>query len=313
MDDLPRHERDRPCRKIPERSIPPLLQNCGLADHGVLCGRAPMISVIIIQYNNAEMTRKAIASFREHVRCEYEILLVDNASTEESAHEFLDEVQDVTCLRNKKNLGFGAANNLAAKSAKGDILLFLNNDTITTSDFVTPFIALSKTLDDLGIAGPRILNEDGSFQLSAGREVSVWQEMKDKFLYALVQRNIWFMRRSAAWRFRRMKDVDWVTGAAMFVRATVFGEFCGFDDSFFMYFEDKDLCARAKSFGYRVVYYPEASVMHVCGGSRNPATASVLDRHYRKSQMNYYWKHLELWEQELLRVYLRISGKHDGK
>ncbi|MFA5806509.1 MAG: glycosyltransferase, partial [Melioribacteraceae bacterium] len=96
-----------------------------------------MISVIIVQYNNSLLTHSAIVSFRKYHTCNYEIILVDNGSTEPNAVEFAKDIPNLKLICLDKNIGFGKANNLAVQKSLGDILLFLNNDTVTTSEFIS--------------------------------------------------------------------------------------------------------------------------------------------------------------------------------
>lgn len=264
-----------------------------------------MISVIMIHFSNPHLTLQAIESFRRHARCDHEIILIDNASDGShavSTHELPD---DIMMIRNDSNVGFGAANNLGARRARGDFLLFLNNDTITTADFATHVVGEMQKRPDVGIAGPRIENEDGSFQLSAGNAPSVIQELRDRVLYRRVDAGSSRVRRHAERMFRSTQVVEWVTGAAQFIRAPLFHALDGFDERFFMYFEDKDLCARAREVGWKSLYCAGTSVVHLRGGSIRSDNASSLAMEYRKSQLLYYEKHRPGWEQWFVGQYIK--------
>ena len=267
-----------------------------------------MLSVILVQYNNAGLTKKAIESFRNWVLCDHEILLVDNASTDADARKVFEHEEGVRCIFNNENLGFGKANNIAARNATGDTLLFLNNDTITTMDFASPILREFGEDPALGIAGPRLLNADGSFQISGGSLPTFAVEIRDKLLYYLVDKGNVAARNHAERRSMRNREVGWVTGAALFIKADLFNRLGGFDDSFFMFFEDKDLCLRARNVGYSVRYVPEPALVHLRGGSsRSPGIRAV----YRDSQKTYYGKHRPWVERALLNVYLTVTAKGD--
>lgn len=272
-----------------------------------------MISVIIVQYNNAELTLQAIESFQKYIQCGYEIILIDNASTESKATELLDGLSGVFCIRNQHNDGFGKANNLGAANAHGDILLFLNSDTITVDDFVSPLVEVFDQNPTLGIVGPRLLNRDRTFQLSAGKLPSFWQELKDKFLYRLVDKKNKSVQRIAEKKFSARWNVGWVTGAAMFIRKSVFEACGGFDENIFMYFEDKDLCGRVRKLGYQILYLPESTLIHLRGASSSTESRMKIDTLYRESQRYYYAKHRSVLEQSLLHFYLKLTGKKSGK
>ena len=267
-----------------------------------------MLSVILVQHNNVGLTKQAIESFRAAVQTESEIILVDNASTEAQARTTFVNEQSVECIFNNENLGFGKANNLAAGKARGDILLFLNNDTISTMDFVTPVLKEFKDDASLGIAGPRLLNADGSFQLSGGDLPTIAVEARDKIVYGLVDRKNTAVREYAERQSLRNRKVEWVTGAALFIRAELFKRLGGFDERFFMFFEDKDLCLRARKEGSSVRYIPEASVVHLRGGSTG-GLSKRIKAIYRNSQKAYYEKHRPWHERFLLNAYLSITSE----
>lgn len=268
-----------------------------------------MISVIMIHFNNPKLTQRAIESFRQHVQCDYEIILVDNTSDASQSLSTDELPNDLVWIRSETNFGFGAANNLGANHARGDILLFLNNDTITTEDFVSRVVHEMEQRPDVGIAGPRIENEDGSFQLSAGNAPSLIQELQDRILYRLVDTGSVRARRHAERKFRKTQIVEWVTGAALFIRASLFQNLHAFDEGFFMYFEDKDLCMRAKAAGWKSLYCAEASIVHLRGGSIRSDNSSFLTTEYRKSQLLYYRKHRPVWEQWCVAQFIkRMKG-----
>jgi GT2 family glycosyltransferase len=266
-----------------------------------------MTSVILVQYNNASLTLEAIRSFRKHHPLTHEIIVVDNASTDGSAETIARELPGVMLIRNSRNVGFGKANNIAADRATGEFLLFLNNDTITRSEFLTQIEGYFQKDPSLAIIGPGMVFEDGSFQLSAGLAVSFWGEIAEKLRYSAEARGLFF-RRIYARRFNVPQDVGWVTGAALCIRRQVFREVSGFDESIFMYFEDKDLCARVMKNGYRVHYLPGTSIVHLKG--RSSAGSLLALTEYRKSQIAYYEKHRPGYERVLLKMYLFIARKH---
>ena len=268
-----------------------------------------MTSVIIVQHNRSDLTREALRSLAGHLVSTHEVFVVDNLSTDR--HEpITKDYPFVTLIRNETNCGFAKANNQAAGRATGDILLFLNNDTILRSDVVTPVERMFADHPEVGIIGPKLLNADGSFQISSGPLPTFWSEIGDKILYGSVRKRIHLALTYAERRHSTTQRVGWVTGAALFIRRTLFMNLGGFDERMFMYFEDKDLCLRAWQEGFSVLYYPEVSLIHLKGGSGNIADLRRLKTAYRESQVLYYRTHRPRYEQLLLGVYLGLTGKN---
>lgn len=268
-----------------------------------------MISVIIVQYNNSHLTQTAISSFRNFHNCNYEIILVDNGSTEPKAVEFSKDIPDLKLICLENNFGFSKANNLAVKQSSGNILFFLNNDTVTTSEILSEIEAEFNKDFSIGIIGPKLFNTDGSIQLSYGKLPSLFVEFTDKIFYSMVEKKNKFVMKYIKKRYGKKEFTGWVTGAALFIRKEIFLELNGFDESFFMYFEDKDLCKRVNVSGKKVVFFPGSSLIHLRGASLNDPNKEFLNRKYRESQLIYYKKHKTKLGQLLLKAYLKLSGK----
>ena len=267
-------------------------------------------SIIVLQYNRADLTRQCLVSLLAHVDRRHQVILVDNHSTEQDARELGRDFPGVTSVACQENGGFSRGNNAGAVHATGDILLFLNNDTLIQSDFVAALLRRFDESPRAGIVGPRLLNGDGSFQLSAGLLPTFVQEMFDKAIAVAIDCGNRTAFRIVERRFSRPKLVEWVTGAALAIRRDVFELVGGFEEAFFMFFEDKDLCARVRRAGFEVWFDPTAEIKHLRGGSKNPRTALI----YRASQVHYYRRHRSRLEQGLLAAFLHLTGKYpDGR
>jgi GT2 family glycosyltransferase len=269
-----------------------------------------MISIIMVQHNNAELSKEAIRSLKDFHREGYEIILVDNGSTGNTLDDLVCNFPDVQVIKNEENVGFGSANNLAARVANGEILFFLNNDTVCQSEFLSSVTRQFAGRPEVGIIGPKLLNTDGSLQLSAGRLPTFWGEIGDKVLYWLEERRLKLVQRYIDWKFSHMQPVGWVTGAALFIRKELFMQIGGFDEKMFLYFEDKDLCLRVTNAGNIVVYNPTACLVHAKGGSSKGDKLFSTQKTYRKSQLWYYQKHRPPLERLLLKMYLHIASKY---
>lgn len=264
-----------------------------------------VVSIILVNYNGADVVLNCLRSLLQFLHTiPYEIIVVDNASTDGSATFISENFPTVQLLKQLENRGFGAGNNVGAKQANGEFLFFLNTDTLLTSDVLPPLVTLMKERPDIGIIGTKLLNADGSLQLSIASEISIFGEYKT--LKQLKQVSTEKYRKAIEQKFAQIQTVDIVIGAAFFMHKSVFEALNGFDETFFMYFEESDLCQRVRDRGWQILYTPEVSIIHLGGYS----VSKVSDRmrlEYRRSQLYYYQKHRPLWEQILLRLYLMIK------
>lgn len=259
------------------------------------------VSIILVNYNGGQVVIDCLSSLQDTLQAiAHEAIVVDNASTDRSPDMIEKLFPDVQLLRQSQNKGFGAGNNLGASQAKGEFLLLLNTDTLLTSDILPYLVDVMKDAT-IGIIGPQLLNLDGGLQLSTAPEISIWGECQ-----ALKQNLDYHSSRNhhrLCQQFAKMQEVDIVVGAALFIRKCLFEALTGFDEAFFMYFEESDLCRRVQAKGLKIIYAPSVAVIHLGGYSVN----KVIDRlrlEYRRSQLYYYQKHRPLWEQVALRCYL---------
>ncbi len=261
-----------------------------------------MISVIIVQFNKYRLTERAICSFQKFYKGDYEIIVVDNASTDGSREVLRRLFPAIEIISSEKNRGFGNANNTGVQKTSGEYLLFLNNDTETTMDFVSPMIEYLNTHTSVGIMGPRLLNDDTTFQLSYGRFPAFFNEYYNRRRQRWTAENIDISEKNS----QKVQQIDWVSGAALLTRRSLFQKLGGFDHHYFMYYEDSDLCFRAQKLGYSTSWFPSVSLIHHRGKSCMSMSAMVLAE-YRKGQLYYYRQHRPLREQWMLKLFLLIK------
>jgi GT2 family glycosyltransferase len=255
-----------------------------------------MISVIIVNYNGKEFTQACLQSLRAvSPAAEHEIIVVDNCSTDGSCEMIRTEFPEAIVLKQDFNEGFGRANNKGALKARGEYLLFINNDTLFKQDILSPLKDFMETDHSIGAAAPMLLNPDETFQLSYGYHPSIINEFRTKRATASIKR----MQTD-----RSPKQVDWVSFAAVLVRKSVFEKLKGFDARYFMYFEDADYCYRMQKLGFKTFYCPEYSIIHAGGGSWSSTVANKIKIEYRRSQITYYQSHRSLCETVTLRLFL---------
>jgi GT2 family glycosyltransferase len=259
------------------------------------------VSIIIVNYNGCALTRQCLGSIREHIAGPVEVVVVDNASSDDSRQVLPGLFPNVRFVWLDDNRGFGYANNRGAEHATGDILFFLNNDTILTSDPLGALIDRFAADADCAIAAPKLLNRDGSFQLSFGEFPDIQTEARTRS----ISRDPAAIRRLEPQQTAPVRK-DWVTGAALLIRGTMFRNIGGFDERFFMYFEDSDLCKRVANTGASVWYCPSVSLIHL-GGSSYTKKDPRISLEYRKSQILYYQSHHSLIQRMMLFVFLWLK------
>ncbi|MBN3906202.1 MAG: glycosyltransferase family 2 protein [Nostoc sp. NMS1] len=260
------------------------------------------VSFILVNYNGAEILPDCLNSIEKFIDIpNYEIIVVDNASTDGSVELVAEKFPKVSLLKQAKNCGFGAGNNAGAKVASGEFLFLLNTDTVLTSNIIFHLIELMQADPQVGIIGPKLLNPDGSLQISVSPALGIKGEYQARQMHRdylnISQQNL------IEQKFQEIQEVDIVVGAAFFIRSSLFHKLGGFDETFFMYFEESDLCQRAQYQGYKIIYTPHVSLIHLKGYSIQKA-ANTMAIEYRRSQIYYYQKHRPLWEQLLLYLYL---------
>jgi GT2 family glycosyltransferase len=226
----------------------------------------PLISIVIVNYKVPEFITQAIRSIKAaELSAETEIIVVDNASEDRSAEIVTGEFPDVTFISLKANNGFGKACNIGAKQSRGTYLLLLNPDALISRNTLAVCRNYLDAHTDVGILGPKIINPDGSLQAGCRRSFPTPFNSFCR-LFGIS----WIFPRSKRLSTYNLKnidagcsmEVDAISGSFMFMRLSLFTEIGGFDEAFFMYGEDLDLCAKAREKGYRVWYHPETQIIH---------------------------------------------------
>jgi GT2 family glycosyltransferase len=264
------------------------------------------LTVTICSWNTLADLRACLTSLRQaRSEANFEVLVVDNASEDGSPDMVEAEFPDVRLLRQHRNLGFTGGHNLAIQERKGRDVALLNSDTVVHPGAIARLTGFMATNPDVGIVGPKLLNPDGSLQYSCRRFPNpVAAAFRNTLLGRLFPDNR-FVKDYLMKDFdhTQTRDVDWVSGAAMFVQGDLVAKIGGLDPEFFMYCEDVDWCKRCWDAGYRVVYLPEAVITHAIGRSTDRVADKMIVRFHR-SMLRYYRKHLISGAPSLLRPVL---------
>lgn len=264
-----------------------------------------LLSVIIINYNTFQLTCDCIRSVQQFsTSVDYEIILVDNASTKDNADEFKTLFPEITLIKSPINTGFAGGNNLGIAQAKGDYILLLNSDTYLTEECFAQPISLYKNNDKLGAVSIRIVYPDGKFQHTARRFRSIRNELLDlarPILFLLPYRKRATLMLNQYFKGDFSTPCDWVSGAFMMMPRKMINKLKGgkLDERFFMYGEDQLWCYQFTELGYHNYYCADATIVHIANASTEPSKQMRLLKimlklesdimEYRKGKGLYYY------------------------
>ncbi len=269
------------------------------------------VSIIYVYYKNLEDLLRSIRSVLiQKVNFDYEIIVVDN-SKEKNVSRYIGISKKIKYVKSPRNLGYGGGNNLGFKYALGEYLLILNPDTLLkTSSTLNNLARFLDQNKDAAIVAPFLLDEDGNISLSQGtRELTPLEGIfslsfiNKVFPNNPVSRN-YFMK-DIEWRKRKEKvRLDVVPGSAFMIRSTVFNKIGGFDEHFFLYFEESDLCKKVNKIG-KIYMIPHAQVVHY--GQKSKDISEKLKKIFAKSRFYYFKKHYGLHSAILVELFARFS------
>ncbi len=243
-----------------------------------------MLSIIIVNYNASNLLRSCIESiYKETKNLSFDIWVVDNNSFDNSVKVIKSCFPDVNLIENARNIGFAKANNMAISKTKADYILLLNPDTLIKQNAIEKTVKFMEENPQIGIAGCKVLNEDGTLQLACRRSIPT---PKVAFL-RLTGLSSLFPKSKIMARYNltyldpdKPHKVDAVSGAFLMIRKEVIDNIGILDESFFMYGEELDWCFRAKKAGWSVMYYPNAEIIHYKGEcSRFNSRKATLEFH----------------------------------
>jgi hypothetical protein len=270
------------------------------------------VSIIIVSWNVRDLLRRCLQALGSQiVDCRpptAEMIVVDNASSDRTAEMLRAEFPNVRVITNSENAGFTRANNQALALAQGRYLFLLNPDTELHAGALQTLFDFAETNPRAGIIGPQLFYGDGSVQSSRRR----FPTLATAFLESTILQQ-WFPRNRVLTNFYMLdtrdnatQPVDWINGAAMFVRRAVYEQIGGLDEAFFMYSEELDWCYRAKQAGWEIFYLPTARVTHYEGKSSEQAVAA-RDIHFNTSKIRFFRKYRGAFVAEILRAFLLLT------
>jgi len=259
------------------------------------------LSILIVTYNSAKLIGRLLDHLGQELQgLAAEVIVIDNASRDSTAELVAQSYPWVKLIASQDNLGFAAGNNLAANQASGRYLLLLNPDAIPHAGSLRLGLTTLAETAEVGLAGGELIGADGSRQPSA----RMFPTLRDELftlsgLAARYPQSPLFARLDRRWADPDQDAVvDWIPGAFVFIPTEVFRRLGGFDERFFMYYEEVDLCRRMQQTGLKILYWPQLKAMHIGGESaktvvqaRVSKTGSQLESWRMRSGLLYYRKH----------------------
>lgn len=255
------------------------------------------LSIIIVNWNTGELLYNCVKSINENMTdSNYEIIITDNDSKDNSCSNIESDFKNVKIIYSKDNLGFSKGNNIAVKEAKGEYVLFLNPDTIILDN------SIEKALDYIkckcskkDLVGVRLLNGDRTLQFSSCKFPKSANVITSSYVM------------SKEWHYKN-HNTDWVMGAFMLMKRDFFNEIGGFNESFFMYSEDIELCFRVKKNGGNVKYLSDAEIVHLYNQSGKNKWNKKRDKVVTDSTIKFIRENYSFFDRIITIFILRIRS-----
>ncbi|MCK1619035.1 glycosyltransferase family 2 protein [Bradyrhizobium sp. 159] len=256
-------------------------------------GHLADVSVIIVNWNTCDLLRQCLQSIRKETHSSaYELIVVDNASADNSRAMVRAEFPEAILIENRENLGFAAANNQGIAVSKGRYVLLLNSDTIVLDRAIDKTITFADKHADTAVVGCRVLNPDLTLQPTCFMFPSIlnWF-LFSSYLYRIFPRSRFFGREQMTWWQRDdAREVEVVTGCYMLVRKSAFDQVGGLDEQFFMYVEETDWCLRFRNAGWKNRFTPDSEIIHF-GGASATKWGAFRAKMTNRSFVRYMFKH----------------------
>lgn len=261
----------------------------------------PDISIIIITYNTRELIQECVSILlKETQQVNKQVIVVDNGSTDRT-FPVLESIKEIEPIRIENNIGFGGANNVGYQKAKGKYIMLLNSDAFPHSDAIQEALQAIENDREIGLLGGMLVGKNGEWQPSARLFPSILNQFLN--VSGLAYRfpdNPFFGRADRTWAPPETPcETDWVPGAFCMIRKEALDSYI-FDERFFMYFEEVDLCKRIKNKGWKIQYWPDSIITHLGGET----CKDTQDQHFSESGSQ-----VSLWQARSLFLYFH---KHEG-
>jgi len=257
------------------------------------------ISLLIVNYNTSHLLKDMMSALTSSIGdFSLEIVMLDNASKDDSAAKIRQDYPSVDLLENDKNVGFGRANNQALELATGRYILLLNTDAFVSPDTLKKTLEYMESHPECGVLGVKLLGRDGELQPSCRYFPTPWNIFLSRTGFSRFFPQTKLVD-DMSWNHDAVRECDWVPGCYYLIRRQVIDQVGLFDPRFFLYYEEVDHCKRVKQAGWQVIYYPDTSVVHIGGESaKTDNEISTVGRQIPalqiESELLYFRKHYGL-------------------
>jgi len=268
------------------------------------------LSIIIVNYNVTQLLRNCLVSIQKYISdVKYEVIVIDNNSTDRSWGDLIPEFPKVSFMTSKKNEGFSKANNKAVKTAQGEYVLILNPDTELEGFYMKDILDFADSKTNFGGLGVRMHDAEGNFLPESKRSVPDMFNSFEKLFTGFKKKNSKSYYRNDIDEFN-IAEVEVITGAFFLAKREVYEKVGGLDESYFMYGEDIDLCFTLLRNGFQNYYYGKASILHHKGES-TVKDKVYLERFYGAMQIfiNKYYKDSKPLQYSFLKAGLKLRHK----
>jgi N-acetylglucosaminyl-diphospho-decaprenol L-rhamnosyltransferase len=264
------------------------------------------LAVVVVNYNAGEYLSRCLRSvFASSGDLSLDVAVVDNGSRDGSATAAAAANPRARLVENESNLGFAAGANVGIRATEAPFILFLNPDAEIVSGTLASLVKVADERPDAGAVGPLVRNPDGTIQPSARRVPRTFEALMHAFLGPVEPGNPWTRAYTMAdWDRTTEREVEWISGSAMLLRRRALHDVGVFDEGYFMYVEDVDLCTRLRRSGWAVMFSPELEVIHEMGVSARGQSRRMAGEHSR-SIYRYFSKHRAHGPAVLLKPFVR--------
>ena len=270
------------------------------------------LSIIIVNWNTREHLRACLRSLFAYPPEErFEVWVVDNASSDDSVQMVREQFPQVNLIANEQNMGYGRANNLALRQAQGEFALILNSDIEVTPHAQQALIDFMRQHPEARAAGGQLILPDGSIQPSCSERLTLWAVFCEQSLLAKA-----FPRSRLLggytltwWSYDSVREVEQVVGACLMLRRQPDGSFPLFDEHYFMYAEDTELCHRIRQAGGRIYYVPHARFRHHLGASsEQESIRTEMIKAYNRSRVLFFREVYGAWSVPIYRLLIAMGA-----
>ncbi len=267
------------------------------------------ISIIIVNYNLTESIRNLLNSILLNVKgINYEVIVVDNNSPDRTIENLPSEFPDFNFIFLNTNYGFGHGNNVGFSKSRGEYLLLLNPDTYLIDNLPSQLYKLAKENSDFGIIGPKMIFPDGRFQISTAKFPNLKQEIGH--FTGLIGRALLIINlfKNRSFHKKQYYKVDFIFGSCMFVKSSLFKELNGFDEDYFLFTEEVDLCYRTwEKTKYKVVYSFAQKIVHIKSLVTGKNMPERLKLGY-ESKLKFFKKHYSIYRVFVLKNFIILMS-----